>query len=169
MSSENRMIPAVRACIPLFATTPRTRQTHRTPEPCRLARNADLHVTLIDKHNYYQFQPLQYQVATGEAAASEVATGLRRWFRRRTNVDVKLGEVTAVDPTARRVTLASGQTVQGDFLVLAAGSQPNFFHTRAPSTATRCTRWRTPSGCAHGSWRCSRPPTGTPPCWTAAR
>jgi NADH dehydrogenase len=27
------------------------------------------------------------------------------------------------------VTLASGQTVQGDFLVLAAGSQPNFFHT----------------------------------------
>jgi NADH:ubiquinone reductase (H+-translocating) len=95
----------------------------------RLARNADLHVTLIDKHNYHQFQPLLYQVATGEAAASEVATGLRRWFRRRTNVDVKLGEVTAVDPTARRVTLASGQTVQGDFLVLAAGSQPNFFHT----------------------------------------
>jgi hypothetical protein len=34
-----------------------------------------------------------------------------------------------VDPTARRVTLASGQTVQGDFLVLAAGSQPNFFAT----------------------------------------
>jgi NADH:ubiquinone reductase (H+-translocating) len=95
----------------------------------RLARNADLHITLIDKHNYHQFQPLLYQVATGEAAASEVATGLRRWFRRRTNVDVKLGEVTAVDPTARRVTLASGQTVQGDFLVLAAGSQPNFFHT----------------------------------------
>jgi NADH:ubiquinone reductase (H+-translocating) len=95
----------------------------------RLARNADLHVTLIDKHNYHQFQPLLYQVATGEAAASEVATGLRRWFRRRTNMDVKLGEVTAVDPTARRVTLASGQTVQGDFLVLAAGSQPNFFHT----------------------------------------
>src|SRR6266487_1089916 len=28
------MIPAVRACIPLFATTPRTRQTHGTPEPC---------------------------------------------------------------------------------------------------------------------------------------
>ena len=95
----------------------------------RLARNADLHVTLIDKHNYHQFHPLLYQVATGEAAASEVATGLRRWFRRRTNVDVKLGEVTAVDLTARRVTLASGQTVQGDFLVLAAGSQPNFFHT----------------------------------------
>jgi hypothetical protein len=28
------MILGVRACTPLFATTPRTRQTHRTPEPC---------------------------------------------------------------------------------------------------------------------------------------
>jgi hypothetical protein len=27
------MILAVRACIPLFAATPRTRQTHRTPGP----------------------------------------------------------------------------------------------------------------------------------------
>src|SRR4029450_4250315 len=27
------MILGVRACIPLFATTPRTRQTHRTPGP----------------------------------------------------------------------------------------------------------------------------------------
>src|SRR6266545_3227073 len=32
------MIPDVRACIPLFATTPRTRQTHRTPEPCATPR-----------------------------------------------------------------------------------------------------------------------------------
>jgi hypothetical protein len=28
------MILGVRACIPLFAATPRTRQTHTTPEPC---------------------------------------------------------------------------------------------------------------------------------------
>src|SRR6266545_7252075 len=32
------MIGGVRACIPLFATTPRTRQTHRTPEPCATPR-----------------------------------------------------------------------------------------------------------------------------------
>ena len=37
--------------------------------------------------------------------------------------------MTAVDPVAKQVTLNSGQTIQGDFLVLAAGSQPNFFHT----------------------------------------
>jgi hypothetical protein len=30
---ENRMILGIRARIPLFATMPRTRQTHRTPEP----------------------------------------------------------------------------------------------------------------------------------------
>ena len=30
----------------------------------RLASNRDVHVTLIDKNNYQQFQPLLYQVAT---------------------------------------------------------------------------------------------------------
>jgi NADH dehydrogenase len=95
----------------------------------KLAKRPDIHVTLIDKHNYHQFQPLLYQVATSQLPSSDVATNLRKRFRKHPNVDVKLGEVTAVDPAAKQVTLASGQTVRGHVLVLAAGSQPNFFHT----------------------------------------
>jgi NADH:ubiquinone reductase (H+-translocating) len=95
----------------------------------RLAGRDDIRVTLIDKHNYHQFQPLFYQVATCQLASADVATSLRKPFHKHHNVAVKMGEVTAVDPTARQVTLDSGQTIQGDFLVLAAGSQPNFFHT----------------------------------------
>ena len=34
----------------------------------RLAKRADIHVTLIDRHNYHQFQPLFYQVATCQLA-----------------------------------------------------------------------------------------------------
>ena len=45
------------------------------------------------------------------------------------NVDVKMGEVTAVDPKTRTVTTREGESYQGDFLVLAAGSQANFFGT----------------------------------------
>ena len=46
------------------------------------------------------------------------------------NVDVKMGEVTAADPKATRtVTTRQGESYQGDFLVLAAGSQANFFGT----------------------------------------
>jgi NADH dehydrogenase len=95
----------------------------------RLAKRADIRVTLIDKHNYHQFQPLFYQVATCQLASADVATSLRKPFRKNESVAVRMGEVTAVDPVAKQVTLNSGQTIQGDFLVLAAGSQPNFFHT----------------------------------------
>ena len=37
--------------------------------------------------------------------------------------------MTEVDPTTRTVTTADGQTFTGDYLVLAAGSRPNFFRT----------------------------------------
>jgi len=95
----------------------------------RLAKRDDVRVTLIDKNNYHQFQPLLYQVATCQLAPTDIAANLRRQFRRHENVSVRMGEVTEADLAAREVTLASGEGVQGDFLVLAAGSQPNFFHT----------------------------------------
>jgi len=95
----------------------------------RLAKRKDVRVTLLDKHNYHQFQPLLYQVATCQLASSDIAFSLRKVFRKHPNVDVKLGEVTSVDPAAGRVTLESGQTLEGDYLVLAAGSRPNFFGT----------------------------------------
>jgi NADH dehydrogenase len=95
----------------------------------RLAREQDVRVTLIDRHNYHQFQPLLYQVATSQLASSDIAFSLRKLFRRHENVAVKLGEVDHVDAATRTVTLADGDRFTGDALVLAAGSQPNFFRT----------------------------------------
>jgi NADH dehydrogenase len=89
----------------------------------------DVHVTLIDRNNYHQFQPLLYQVATAELAPTDIARPLRGIFGRDETVLVKQLEVTAVDCAARSVTTADGQTFTGDYLVLAAGSRPNFFHT----------------------------------------
>jgi NADH dehydrogenase len=86
-------------------------------------------VTLVDQHNYHQFQPLLYQVATSQLAATDIATSLRKAFHGDDNVDVKLAEVTEVDASTRSVRTAEGQTYQGDILVLAAGAQANFFNT----------------------------------------
>ena len=86
-----------------------------------LAKHPDVRVTLIDKHNYHQFQPLLYQVATGEIGAGDLATSLRQSLRGHANVDVKLAEVTGVNPTTRTVTTREGESYQGDLLVLAAG------------------------------------------------
>jgi NADH dehydrogenase len=35
-------------------------------------------VTLIDRHNYQQFQPLLYQVATAELGTTDIARPIRR-------------------------------------------------------------------------------------------
>ena len=45
------------------------------------------------------------------------------------NVDVKMAEIASLDPETHTVTTTDGDRIAGDALVLAAGSQPNFFHT----------------------------------------
>ena len=86
-------------------------------------------ITLLDKNNYHQFQPLLYQVATGILSPDNIAFNLRFTLIHYPNVDVKMTEVVSIDPNTRTVETADGQRYQGDFLVLAAGSQPNFFGT----------------------------------------
>lgn len=95
----------------------------------KLAAHPEIRVTLIDKNNYQQFQPLLYQVAAGFLAPSNVAFSLRNMPARHPNVEVKMAEVISADLKSRSVVTAQGQTYQGDFLVLAAGSQANFFGT----------------------------------------
>jgi NADH dehydrogenase len=94
-----------------------------------LAKHDHVRVTLIDRNNYHQFQPLLYQVATSQLAPSDIAFSLRKLFRDDAGVDVKSGAVASLDPESRAVTMADGERIAGDALVLAAGSQPNFFHT----------------------------------------
>jgi NADH:ubiquinone reductase (H+-translocating) len=95
----------------------------------RLAREDDVRVTLIDRNNYHQFQPLLYQVATSQLASGDIAYSLRKRFSDDANVAVKLAEVASIDPAAHAVTTAGGERFEGDAVVIAAGSRPNFFRT----------------------------------------
>ena len=94
-----------------------------------LARSGDVRVTLVDRHNYHQFQPLFYQLATSELTPRDVGFSIRKIFHKTPDVDIKLADVTAIDPKARSVSTKEGEVYQGDFLVLAAGAQANFFNT----------------------------------------
>src|SRR4051794_25734574 len=95
----------------------------------KLAKHDNVHVTLIDRNNYHQFQPLLYQVATSQLAPADVAFSLRKLFHDHPNVDVKMADVASIDPTTHTVATTDGQSYSGDAIVLAAGSQPNFFRT----------------------------------------
>jgi len=95
----------------------------------KLGSKPGVRVTLLDKNNYQQFQPLLYQVATAILASGNIAFNLRGILHNHANVDVKMTEVTSIDPQTHTVETAQGQRYQGDYLVLAAGAQANFFGT----------------------------------------
>ncbi len=95
-------------------------------------RRADAEVTLVDRQNFYLFQPLAYQVATGSLSSAEVAVPLRQILRRQRNADVILGEVDGFDLEARRVSVTGlpngGRlTLNYDILVVAGGARYSYF------------------------------------------
>lgn len=101
----------------------------------RLAR-ADVEVLLIDRNNYHQFKPLNYQVATSQLGVSEVGHPLRGIFRRHSSVKVAVAEVVSVDPQARTVTLEDGTVCTARILVLGVGVDVDYFGT--PGAAEHC-------------------------------
>jgi NADH dehydrogenase len=96
-------------------------------------RGAEVEVTLIDRQNFYLFQPLAYQVATGALSPDEVAVPLRQITRRQPNARVILGEVVGFDLDARHVVVdglpggAHGLEFPYDVLVVAGGSRYSYF------------------------------------------
>ena len=89
----------------------------------------DVDVILLDQNNYHQFQPMLYQVATAQLAAYDIARPLRGIFRHNKTVEVRHTGVTSIDPKARSVSTTLGSVITGDYLVIAAGAQANFFGT----------------------------------------
>jgi NADH:quinone reductase (non-electrogenic) len=84
-------------------------------------------VTLVDRNDYHQFQPLLYQVASSQLPAEDIARPHRTIFRDYPSVDVVTAHVVKADLAERSVTLADGRTLVGPHLVMAAGARPNFF------------------------------------------
>lgn len=90
-------------------------------------RRAPVRITLLDRRNFHLFQPLLYQVATGNLANSHIAWPLRAIFRRQANVQVLLAEVRDIDAANRRVIVDDGLAIDYDTLVVAAGASHSYF------------------------------------------
>ena len=90
----------------------------------------DLEVTLIARTTHHLFQPLLYQVATGILSEGEIAPPTRDVLHRQKNATVLLGDVTAIDLTAKTVTseVLNRETVtEYDSLIVAAGAGQSYF------------------------------------------
>jgi len=102
----------------------------------RLARDPHLRITLIDKNNFHVFQPLLYQIGTGLLSPNNAAFNLRAMLHRHPNIELKMSEVVAVDLATRTAYGKSGDVHQGDYMVLAAGAEANFFNVPGADTHT---------------------------------
>jgi NADH:ubiquinone reductase (H+-translocating) len=96
----------------------------------KLARTLNNHpdycITLIDKNNYHQFQPLFYQVAMASLDASNISFPLRYMFKRSKNVSIRLATVTNIDTQNNNIETTSGNFYY-DYLVIATGATTNYF------------------------------------------
>lgn len=96
----------------------------------RLARKLNnkpgFDITLIDRFNYHQFQPLFYQVATAGLDASNISFPLRKVFQKSKNVRFRMADITKVLTEEKKVITDIGE-FNFDILVIATGAGTNFF------------------------------------------
>ena len=93
---------------------------------CSHFRMEEVAVTLVDRCNHHLFQPLLYQVATCGLAAPDIAQPIRSIVTHRPEITVLLENVTGFDLDGRTISLENSR-VEFDYLVLATGSQTNYF------------------------------------------
>ena len=86
-----------------------------------------IRITLVDRRTHHLFQPLLYQVATAGLSAPDIAAPLRHILGHQRNVEVRLGEVVAIDKQARQIRMADGSTLDYDSLLLATGATHAYF------------------------------------------
>ncbi len=92
-------------------------------------KHKDVQILMLDRHNYHTFQPLLYQVATGGLEADSIAFPLRKIFKGQTNFRFRNAEVKGVIPERKAIDTSIGE-FSYDYLVIATGSDSNFFGSR---------------------------------------
>jgi NADH dehydrogenase FAD-containing subunit len=84
-------------------------------------------IKLIDRRNFFLFQPLLYQVATGGLSPANIAAPLRSIFRWQRNVQVLMDSAIGFDFHKQLVQLQTEDPIEYDYLVVATGSTHHYF------------------------------------------
>src|SRR5215470_9319027 len=96
----------------------------------RLARRADVDVTLISHENFILFTPMLHEVAAGDLYPGDIVNPLRRILR---HVKIFQADVQSVDLEKRLIRCTAGMAerelnFEFDHLLLTLGSETNFFN-----------------------------------------
>ena len=89
-------------------------------------KNSGFQVVILDKHNYHQFPPLFYQVASAGLEESSILFPLRKIFHNYKDFHIRKAEMKSVD-TANNQLITTAGIVGYDYLVLAHGATNSYF------------------------------------------
>lgn len=91
---------------------------------------AGVDYVLVSSTPEHLFQPLLYQVATGVLASEEIAPPIANILRRHEEADVRLGQVTAIEPDAAILTYETPEgtrRIRYGSLIAATGASQSYF------------------------------------------
>ena len=105
-----------------------TKRLRKENQLARRPGDPGVSVTLINRENYFVFQPLMADIISGAIETTHVVVPLRRMLR---DVAVEVGYVERIDPIRKRVVVQRRQSgeafeVEYDALVIALGSVTDF-------------------------------------------
>ncbi len=95
----------------------------------RKMKKSGYQIVIIDKHNYHQFPPLFYQVASAGLEADSILFPLRKIFQNYKDYYIRKAEVKSVDSSKNQMNTSAG-IIDYDFLVLAFGATNSFFGSK---------------------------------------
>jgi NADH dehydrogenase len=93
-----------------------------------LGRRDDFEITLVNKENYFVFQPMLAEVVSGNVGLTDIVSPIRRLLKK---TDLHVREIESIDLKNKTVSLSQGfrphpHVIEYDHLVLALGNVTDF-------------------------------------------
>jgi NADH dehydrogenase len=102
-----------------------------------LSNKRGFKITLISNTTNFEYHGALYRTATGNSPM-EVVIPLREIFKRATNVEVVLDTIERINPEANTIRNTDGHIYEYDTLILALGSEINYFGLEGMEDKTYC-------------------------------
>src|SRR5438128_2739462 len=93
-----------------------------------LGKHDDFEITLVNKENYFVFQPMLAEVISGSIGITDTVTPIRQLLPR---TDLHVREIESIDLKNRTITTSPGfrphaHVISYDYLVFALGNVTDF-------------------------------------------
>src|SRR5512134_1795768 len=93
-----------------------------------LGRRDDFEITLVNKENYFVFQPMLAEVVSGSVGLTDIVSPIRRMLRK---TDLHVRDIESIDLENKTVSLSQGfrphpHIIEYDHLVFALGNVTDF-------------------------------------------